>query len=201
MIWQFYVYLSADTWYLKIQVHSRTSLLPLLVCIILVFPKWRDFRRIRWIQWIGQIQSCMNRDPFRVPHKHRRHFSVMVNMPDCCASDLGSIPGQVFLTFSFIKFIEFDENYGKTRLPFTSAQLQKITIHICQIWQKLPNSLSRKTRLSYCSNPYCFVPKNKQGIMELLRRYFLFTSPWQLSFGFCKLNVFVTSRKRAFFCI
>ena len=34
----------------------------------------------------------MNQDPFRV-HKHRRHFSVMVNMPDCCASDLGSIPG------------------------------------------------------------------------------------------------------------
>ena len=46
----------------------------------------------------------MNQDPFRVPHKHRRHFSVMVNMPDCCESDLGSISGQVcqFLKFSFL---------------------------------------------------------------------------------------------------
>ena len=46
----------------------------------------------------------MNQDPFRVPHKHRRHFSVMVNMPDCCASDLGSIPGQVcqFLKIFFL---------------------------------------------------------------------------------------------------
>ena len=64
----------------------------------------------------------MNQDPFRVLHKHRRHFSVMVNMPDCCASNLGSIPGQVcqFLKFFFfIKFIEFDKNYGKTRMEFS----------------------------------------------------------------------------------
>ena len=58
--------LSADTWYLKIQAHSRTSRLHLLVFII----------------------------------------------------------------------------------TFTSALLQKITIHICQIWQKLPNSLSQKTRIT-----------------------------------------------------
>ena len=44
----------------------------------------------------------MNQDPFRVPHKHRRHFSGMVNMPDCCASDLGSIPGQVFLKILYL---------------------------------------------------------------------------------------------------
>ena len=31
---EFYVCLSVDTWYVKIQVHSRTSLLPLLVFII-----------------------------------------------------------------------------------------------------------------------------------------------------------------------
>ena len=33
----------------------------------------------------------------------QKHFSVMVSMPDCCASDLGSIPGQVcqFLTILF----------------------------------------------------------------------------------------------------
>ena len=65
----------------------------------------------------------MNQDPFRVSHKHRRHFSVMVNMPDCCASDLGSIPGQVcqFLKKNFVKFIEFNENYGKTRLIVISG--------------------------------------------------------------------------------
>ena len=34
---EFYVYLSADTWYLKIQVHSGTSLSPLLVCIITLY--------------------------------------------------------------------------------------------------------------------------------------------------------------------
>ena len=68
----------------------------------------------------------MNQDPFRVPHKHRRHFSVMVNMPDCCASDLGSIPGHVnFKIFFFNKFIEFDENYGKTRLYHKGFFLQK----------------------------------------------------------------------------
>ena len=27
--------------------------------------------------------------------KHRKQFTVMVSMPDCSASDLGSIPGQV----------------------------------------------------------------------------------------------------------
>ena len=34
---EFYVCLSADTWYLKIQVHSRTSILPLLVSIIALY--------------------------------------------------------------------------------------------------------------------------------------------------------------------
>ena len=34
---EFYVYLPANTWYLKIQVHSRTSPLPLLVCIITLY--------------------------------------------------------------------------------------------------------------------------------------------------------------------
>ena len=37
----------------------------------------------------------MNYDPFTVSPKHRRQFGVMVSMSDCCASDLGSIPGQV----------------------------------------------------------------------------------------------------------
>ena len=34
---EFYVCLSVDNWYLKIQVHSRTSLLPLLVFIIALY--------------------------------------------------------------------------------------------------------------------------------------------------------------------
>ena len=34
--------------------------------------------------------------------KHKRHFSVMVSKPDCCASDLGSIPGQVNFLENFI---------------------------------------------------------------------------------------------------
>ena len=34
---EFYVCLSVDTWYLKIQVHSRTSLLPFLVFIITLY--------------------------------------------------------------------------------------------------------------------------------------------------------------------
>ena len=36
------------------------------------------------------------------PTKHKRHFSVMVSMPDCCASNLGSIPGQVNFLENFI---------------------------------------------------------------------------------------------------
>ena len=34
---EFFVYLSADTWYLKRQVHSRTRFLPLLVCVITLY--------------------------------------------------------------------------------------------------------------------------------------------------------------------
>ena len=34
---EFYVFLSVDTWYLKIQVHSRTNILPLLVFIITLY--------------------------------------------------------------------------------------------------------------------------------------------------------------------
>ena len=70
----------------------------------------------------------MNQDPFGVPHKHRRHFGVMVNMPDCCASDLGSIPGQVcqFLKIFFIRFIKFDEKYGKTRLCWQMTSIEAI---------------------------------------------------------------------------
>ena len=34
--------------------------------------------------------------------KHKRNFSVMVSMSDCCASNLGSIPGQVNFFENFI---------------------------------------------------------------------------------------------------
>ena len=34
--------------------------------------------------------------------KHKRHFSTTVGKPDCCASDLGSIPGQVNILENFI---------------------------------------------------------------------------------------------------
>ena len=72
----------------------------------LVFSKWRGFRRIRWI---GQNHSCMNWIHLQ---KYRKHFSVMVSMPDCCASDLGSIPGQVCqllrILFCYIHLIRRD---------------------------------------------------------------------------------------------
>ena len=34
--------------------------------------------------------------------KHKRYFSTMVSKPDCCARDLGSIPGQVNFLENFI---------------------------------------------------------------------------------------------------
>ena len=34
--------------------------------------------------------------------KHKRHFSAMVSKPDCYASDLGSIPGQVNFLENYI---------------------------------------------------------------------------------------------------
>ena len=60
---------------------------------------------------------------------------------DCLSVDTWYLKIQVHSRTSLYWFLS---------LPFTSAQLQKIIIHICQIWQKLPNTLSRKTRLTWC---------------------------------------------------
>ena len=79
----------------------------------------------------------MNWDQFTVSHKHRRHFSVMVNIPDCCASDLGSIPGQVcqFLTILLLNsshstrlmkkfdYLPSAVNLFTTSLPSTSKSI------------------------------------------------------------------------------
>ena len=48
-----------------------------------------------------------------VSHKHKRHFSVVVNMPDCSASDLGSIPRSSLPIFD--KFILLNSS-NSTRL-------------------------------------------------------------------------------------
>ena len=84
---------------------GRWNLLPSTLFTLLFYPKiskWRNFHPIRWIRWIGQIHSCMNYDPFTVSHRHRRHFSEVVNMPDCCASDQGSIPEHLPFFENFI---------------------------------------------------------------------------------------------------
>ena len=52
-------------------------------------------------------------------HKHRSHFSVVVQVPDWLTSDLGFHPRSslwFFYKFNFVEFIEFDANYGKTRV-------------------------------------------------------------------------------------
>ena len=35
----------------------------------------------------------------------QKHFSVMVNMPDCCASHLGSIPDQAFQFLAILFYL------------------------------------------------------------------------------------------------
>ena len=48
---------------------------------------------MNWMNWtkslMPELGSIYNLN------QHRKQFSVMVSMPDYCASDLGSIPGQV----------------------------------------------------------------------------------------------------------
>ena len=34
--------------------------------------------------------------------KHKRHLSILVKVPDCCSSNLGSTPGQTKIFENFI---------------------------------------------------------------------------------------------------
>ena len=65
---EFYVCLSIDTWYLKIQVHSRTNLLPLLVFIITFYISTTS-KKLQFIS-ARSGRNC------QIPYREKLHWQL-----------------------------------------------------------------------------------------------------------------------------
>ena len=62
-------------------------------------------------------------------HKHRRQFSIMVKFVGLISKRSGVqslVKSMIFYKFYFVEFIEFDENYGKTRLSFHLSEYMEV---------------------------------------------------------------------------